>query len=661
MTVASTGRLTGVEVAGRTEALGSESGGLSLTVADRGVVEGDVQARGGGALTLDLKAGGAVTGTVHDPVGLSTVVGSIGRLLYSSGGTVTVASTGRLTGVEVAGRTEALRSDGGDLSVTVAGMVTGDVLGLGSGDHRVTVEQGGAVAGTVRLAASTVTVDGAAGRVWLDGGGTVTVGRTGRVAGVEGVGIRSETGDLTATISGRVEGDVLALGAGAHRVTVAEGGQVAGTVRVATRSAVMVGGRVGSVRLDEGGTVTVGGGGAVAGGTDGVGIGSGRGELVVTIRQGADETPGAAALRVQGRIVETGGTAQVLFQAAGEEEARPLGAPDSGSSRASGAFDVGVVEDEGGLRVRQVYAPRSRVYEALPSVLLGMNGLSEWRARAEAPRASNGAWTRMEASGGTRGTRRSTSASGSGIVWSHRRWGVETGVDFPLEAGSAAGVSMHHRRGSAKVSGNDGRIEVSGAGLGASAAWRLSDGGYVDGRLSATWYEASLKSGLRGPLKSNAAGFGHALGVEAGRRQALDAGLLGRLMLMPLGELTLTQRARLVHSRVDVDDFTDSTGARVSIDKGRETRGRAGVRMEMSDGGAGRLYGSLDVEHAFSTGTRVTVAGTGLSSRRQATRVLVELGGAVAWGDGRYALHGAARWATGARDYGGGLTLNARF
>lgn len=57
----------------------------------------------------------------------------------------------------------------------------------------------------------------------------------------------------------------------------------------------------------------------------------------------------------------------------------------------------------------------------------------------------------------------------------------------------------------------------------------------------------------------------------------------------------------------------------------------------------------------------MTVSGATLSSEAQATRVLLELGGAVAWGEGRYALHGAARRATGARDYGAGLTLNARF
>ena len=44
VTVTRTGRLTGVDGV----ALRSESGNLSLTVADKGMVTGDVQARGGG-------------------------------------------------------------------------------------------------------------------------------------------------------------------------------------------------------------------------------------------------------------------------------------------------------------------------------------------------------------------------------------------------------------------------------------------------------------------------------------------------------------------------------------------------------------------------------------------------------------------------------------
>lgn len=121
--------------------------------------------------------------------------------------------------------------------MSVAGTVTGDVLGLGTGDHRVTVARGG----------------------------TVTVGRTGRIASIKGIGICSETGDLSATVAGVVAGDVLALGSGEHRVTVAAGGAVTGMVRVATESAVMVEGTVGRGRLDRGGMVTVSKDGRVTG------------------------------------------------------------------------------------------------------------------------------------------------------------------------------------------------------------------------------------------------------------------------------------------------------------------------------------------------------------------------------------------------------------
>ena len=651
VTVAGTGRLTGVEG----ETIRSEAGDLSMTVAGR--VESDLRAPTGGALTLDVQEGGAVTGTVHDPIGPLTVAGSIGRLLYTNGATVTVAATGKLTGVEVDGGTEALRSAAGDLTLTVAGTVTGDVFGRGAGEHTVTVSDGGTVTGAIHLAASTVTVDGAAGQVRFDNGGAVTVGATGRIAGIEGVGIRSETGDLTATVAGTVAGDVLALGAGAHRVTVAPGGAVLGTVQLASAGGmVAVGGAVGKAQLDQGGTVTVGPQGRVTG-VDGVAIARGGGELKVEIQAAPGEAPSEALLsRVQGRI-ETDAE-NVSFRRAGETAARPLGRPGTGSSAPDGAFDVGIeATGEGGVRIVRKYAPRSRVYEALPSVLLGLNGPSEFRARTEAPRSSNGVWARVEASGGSREAKRSMSASGSRLAWTQRRHGVETGVDFPLEADGVAGLSAHHRRGSAEVSGKDGGIEVSGTGLGASMAWRLANGVYVDGRTSATWYEARLKSGPRGTLKSRAGGFGHAVSVEAGRRMALVPG--------PLGGLTLTPRARVVYSRVTMDDFTDVVGARVSLDEGSATTGLAGVRVEASDAGGNRLFGSVDVERAFSRETRVTVSGAGpsaaLSSQGEAARVLLEVGGAATWGAGRYTLQGAVRYTTGARDYGGGANLKVRF
>ena len=127
----------------------------------------------------------------------------------------------------MAGETAAIQSDDGDLAVTVAGIVTGDVrgsgdgdltamvtgtvdgdiLGLSDGDHVVTVPVGGTVTGTVRLAGSTVTVGGTVGRVTLDNRGMVTVAQTGRVTGIPQGGHGVRVGDdSTVTNRGTIEG-----------------------------------------------------------------------------------------------------------------------------------------------------------------------------------------------------------------------------------------------------------------------------------------------------------------------------------------------------------------------------------------------------------------------------------------------------------------------
>ena len=183
----------------------------------------------------------------------------------------------------------------------------------------------------------------------------------------------------------------------------------------------------------------------------------------------------------------------------------------------------------------------------------------------------------------------------------------------------------------------------------------LEDGAYIDAQVSATWFKADLESGVRGLLKSDAEGFGHAVGVEAGRRIGMGTG--------PLGELSLTPSLRLAYSRVDIDNFTDSVGSRVSLDKGRSMTGRVGVSVETAGDGS-RLFGSLDVEQEFAPATRVGVSGTDLSSEAEPLRGQLELGGSHVWDEGRFALQGVARYAAGRggnRDYSGGLNLKMRF
>ena len=587
VTVARTGSLTGVE--GEAEALRSEAGDLDVTVA--GMVAGDLRAPSGGTLTLNLREGGAVTGTVHDPAGLPTVVGSIGRLLYTSGATVTVADLGKLTGVEVDGRTEALRSEAGDLDLTVAGMVTGDVFGLGAGEHTVTVSNGGTVTGTVHLAASTVTVHGRAGRVRFDKGGMVTVGSTGRITGIEGVAIRNEAGDLVVSVAGRVGGDINVAGAGSEV-------RVDGTVE-------------GRIRFRRGGMVTVGRDGKVEGRV------SKDGELMAVIERKPEETTRAAA----------------------RKRAFPGG--------------IDLPDDEIVLKPELAdHEPRMRVYEALPSVLLGLNRLPEFRDRMAAPRTADGAgWARVET---FRGKWKADESVTPGLEYDYRRHGLKAGVDATVGEHGLLGVSLHHRRGTAEVSGG-GDVKLSGHGVGMSGAW-LVDDVYVDVQAEATWYEAALSATGRGVLKTDVPGRGHALGVEVGRRVTLER--------LPAG-LVLTPRAGLVHSRVSMGGFTDAVGARVSVEDGRSLKGRAGMAVEMEPGGAwgSRVFGTVDVEHEFSRDTKVVVSGTELKSEAEATWLRLGLNGVHAWDEGRSTVQGGVSYATGGggHELGGGVSLSVRF
>ena len=686
VTVARTGVLTGVEADGKTEAIRAESGDLDVTVAGR--VAGDLRAPRGGMLRLNVQEGGTVAGTAHDPVGPLTVAGSIGRLLYSSGGAVTVTDTGRLTGVEVDGRTVALRSDAGDVDLTVAGMATGDIdargdgdltvsvsgtvdgdiFGRGAGEHTVTVARGGAVTGTVNLGASAVTADGAVGRVRFERGGAATVGSTGRISGIDGVAVDSRSGDLTVTVaglatgdidgrgggdltvmvSGTVDGDVFGREAGEHAVTVERGGAITGTVDLAGDGAVTVEGAAGRIDFERDGMVTVGPAGRISG-RDGVAIESRSGAPAVTIVASADESLGEAVGRVGGTIVAAGGEPSVMLGREGETGSITLGGLGTARSVPEGAYDVGVeYTASGALRVVPRLAPRTRVYEALPSLLLGMERPASHAERAAAPRASNGAWARIDAS---RGSWEAASSANAGTAYDHRGFSFQAGVDAVLGEETRAGLSVHVRRVTAKVSRNGGEIEARGAGVGLSATW--SPGPFfVDGQAAATLYDVDLKSSLRGRLKDDVGAQGLSAALEAGR-------------MVPVADgVTVTPRARVAYSSLSLSDFVDdAAGARVSLDRGRSLTGRAGALAERVFG-EGRIFGSVDVEREFSAETRMSVAGTSLETAGEETRWLVGVGGEHGWEDGRFALRGALDYAAsggGARDYGARASLSMRF
>ena len=318
-----------------------------------------------------------------------------------------------------------------------------------------------------------------------------------------------------------------------------------------------------------------------------------------------------------------------------------------------------------------IYHDRARVYEALPAVLLDLNGQLPYQERMAAPRDGDGLWARLAAGDGARRPARATTAqgfTGRALAWDVAQYGFEGGLDFRPAATERLllGVSLHARQGTATVA-HGGTIEVSGFGGGVSATYRDAAGFYLDGRFSYTYFDdVDLSSRTRGMVQADLSGHGYALGLEAGKR----------LGWMGLDNVALTPRARVVWSTVKLEDFADLAGVagsgRVALETATSLKGRLGLLTETAFGGAtlkdwtgdgGRLFGSLDVEHEFSVDRETVASGTALASEVQATWGRVGLGGALIWTDG-LRLSGEGFYATAGSDntdFGGSLTLTLRF
>ena len=93
-------------------------------------------------------------------------------------------------------------------------------------------------------------------------------------------------------------------------------------------------------------------------------------------------------------------------------------------------------------------------------------------------------------------------------------------------------------------------------------------------------------------------------------------------------------------------DFTDTGGARVSVEDAQSLKGRAGLRVEAKLEDGPRLFGPVEATHEFSDEKTVKVMGAALkTTEAEKTGVRVGLGGARGWKDGRYALQSFAGYA----------------
>ena len=333
----------------------------------------------------------------------------------------------------------------------------------------------------------------------------------------------------------------------------------------------------------------------------------------------------------------------------GDDGSGDDGSGDDGSGRGPGMeLDCEVAADR-----------RCRLYEALPSMLLAMNGLPSYAERTSAVRDGNGGWASVEASRGEwqAKTAETETMGGGKLAYDHRRSAVRAGVDFLAGESARVGVSVHALRGKAEM-GGVGEVELDGMGGGLSATW-LVGGLYVDAQAAVTLYDVDVESNMFGKMpKKDVYGAGYGLGVDVGRR-------------MSVGGMIVTPRAGVGWSKVELDDFTDmepagGPRARVSVEDAVSVKGRLGVMVEMEVGSgetSGQVFGSLDVEGEFSDETEVKVGGQMLKTRVRPTAVRLGLGGEFAV-DEDVVVRGTGGFRTsgsGTSGYGGGLELRVRF
>ena len=613
---------------------------------------------GSGASTIDMSGGAIeVSGSESRGIHVYKQRGSGDATITFSGGSIE-KSGGAGAGIGFEGHADAnaanarIRVTGGSITTSGAGV-----------NHGVRVAHAGTGGADVDLTGGSITTSSDRSHgvsIWLseatnpDG---ISIGMSGGAISTSGEGshgIQAQTEGSGAIRIAMTGGTIDASGAGSSGIRIPSGSD--GDTTVTVNGGVVMGGTgtgAGVYMLGRGEVVV--GGNARIGARSGRAIfGSSSGELVVTIVHPGGLGDPTGLPRIEGRIEKIDDSLQVRLQPMGStrREVLEVGDPPVGS----GPWDMSVQQDgNDGVRVVRELGPRVRLYEALPSVLLGMNGLPLFEERMAAPRTERGGWARVEASRGEWKAESSTTEMktepGVKLEYNHRRSDLRAGLDVPAGENGLLGVSVHHRLGSADVS-RGGDIKLSGAGAGVSGTW-FGFGAYVDVQAETTWYEADIRSMNLGTLKKDVSGRGHALGVEVGRRMAVPE----------MGEgVVLTPRAGLVHSKVSVEAFTDPVGARVLVDEARSLKGRLGVVVE-ADGSPGRLSGSLDVEHELSDDMKVRMTGMDLAPEAEATWVRVGLNGSHGWGDGRYTLRGGVSYATsgGSYEVGGGISLEVRF
>ena len=297
------------------------------------------------------------------------------------------------------------------------------------------------------------------------------------------------------------------------------------------------------------------------------------------------------------------------------------------------------------------YAPRAALYEALPDVLLGLQGGALSGAHRQGP--TTPAWIRLFGRHASQDFERST----VGASYDADSLTFEAGATVWHTELLDVQASLHRLEGSADVSSPNrgGDIDVEGKGLSVDAHWRNPGNAYLTGRISWTDYNLDLSSDTVGGLVSSLDADGYAMHVEAGHRRLWGT------------HRHFTPRVWLEHARISIDGFTDAVDARASFPEEERTTAGIGVLAETVQGLSGgewRLHGSVDVEHTLSGArTRTTVSREHLGAESEENSVRIGLGSVWQRGDWHYRASLSTREALGAggNDHAGAVQVGMVF
>ncbi|WP_273795040.1 autotransporter outer membrane beta-barrel domain-containing protein [Brucella intermedia] len=237
---------------------------------------------------------------------------------------------------------------------------------------------------------------------------------------------------------------------------------------------------------------------------------------------------------------------------------------------------------------------------------------------------------------------------------------LQAGIDGLLhedEVGKLiGGITAHYGHGRSRIASfyGDGKIDTNAYGFGATLTWYGHEGFYIDAQGEASWFDSDLSSLLANrPLTDGNKGFGYALSIDTGKRLYRDY------------DWTLTPQAQLVYSSVDFDDFTDTFGAPVSLDRSNSLRGRLGLSVDRErawvddDGFINRLhgYGIANLYYEFLGDRRVDVAETAFLNHDERFWGGLGLGFSRNWEDDKYSVYGEGLVTTSMQNFGDSYSL----